>query len=265
MLDPALASNGGPTRTHALVPGSPAIDARTGRECAGPLDQRGYTRPVGARCDIGPVEWGATGPPPSCAGFLDVPPDHPACPAIAVLVTRGILRATGTPWPQFLPDDPSYRLGVVDLLLAALDWEYEPDGPRAFADTDSSFRGPLDPAGILANKCDAAGRCVAQGFAPTNCYGGLPCFYPFLEVTRAQAISLIARALVVSADYAWEPSPAATNPYTGVPAVHASDVATYVQNAGPIPDAPATSGGWNAPASRAWVAMALAQALQTAP
>ncbi len=55
MLGP-LADNGGPTRTHALLPGSPAID--TG-DCAGgtiTTDQRGVTRPSGASCDIGAYE-----------------------------------------------------------------------------------------------------------------------------------------------------------------------------------------------------------------
>ena len=52
-----LADNGGPTMTHALVPGSPAIDAVPGAdpECAG-TDQRGTPRPQGVGCDIGAFE-----------------------------------------------------------------------------------------------------------------------------------------------------------------------------------------------------------------
>ena len=52
-----LANNGGPTMTHALVPGSPAIDAIAGAdpECTG-TDQRGTTRPQGVGCDIGAFE-----------------------------------------------------------------------------------------------------------------------------------------------------------------------------------------------------------------
>ena len=41
-LDPTLAFNGGTTKTHALLPGSPAID--TGNATG--TDQRGFTRPV---------------------------------------------------------------------------------------------------------------------------------------------------------------------------------------------------------------------------
>ncbi|MEX1245345.1 MAG: choice-of-anchor Q domain-containing protein [Thermoanaerobaculia bacterium] len=54
MLGP-LASNGGPTQTHALLGGSPAIDAAGG--CPPPAtDQRGVVRPQGPACDIGSFE-----------------------------------------------------------------------------------------------------------------------------------------------------------------------------------------------------------------
>jgi hypothetical protein len=56
MLGP-LADNGGPTRTHALLPGSPAIDH--GSNPAGLVaDQRGglFLRTVGAAADIGAFE-----------------------------------------------------------------------------------------------------------------------------------------------------------------------------------------------------------------
>lgn len=55
-----LASNGGITRTFALLPGSPAIDAGDDANCsAAPVngfDQRGELRPYGAHCDIGSYE-----------------------------------------------------------------------------------------------------------------------------------------------------------------------------------------------------------------
>lgn len=59
-----LMNNGGPTRTHALAPGSPALDAGTrgqANACA-PTDQRGFARPSDgdgndkASCDIGAFE-----------------------------------------------------------------------------------------------------------------------------------------------------------------------------------------------------------------
>ena len=60
----ALADNGGPTRTHALQPGSPAIDAGNATGAGfGTLDsdQRGadYARIVGTAADIGAYESGA--------------------------------------------------------------------------------------------------------------------------------------------------------------------------------------------------------------
>jgi CSLREA domain-containing protein len=65
MVAPSLAQNGGLTRTHALLAGSPAINA--GASCLA-TDQRGVSRPQGAACDIGAYEaTGATppsGPPP---------------------------------------------------------------------------------------------------------------------------------------------------------------------------------------------------------
>src|SRR6266498_410158 len=50
-----LASNGGTTLTHALLIGSPALNAGNNATCA-TTDQRGVARPQGARCDIGAFE-----------------------------------------------------------------------------------------------------------------------------------------------------------------------------------------------------------------
>jgi hypothetical protein len=68
-----LAANGGPTRTHALTPGSPAIDA--GNNLASlTSDQRGagFPRVVGAAADIGAFE-----------GAVPVLPARPPVPAPA--------------------------------------------------------------------------------------------------------------------------------------------------------------------------------------
>jgi hypothetical protein len=65
----ALADNGGPTLTHAFLPGSPAIDKANNYGCKGYLDvllatdQRGHLRhwdgdgDGSARCDIGAFEY----------------------------------------------------------------------------------------------------------------------------------------------------------------------------------------------------------------
>jgi hypothetical protein len=53
----SLKNNGGPTQTHALASGSPALDAVSLLDpaCAG-TDQRGVVRPQGLGCDIGAFE-----------------------------------------------------------------------------------------------------------------------------------------------------------------------------------------------------------------
>ena len=63
MLGP-LADNGGPTQTHALLPGSPAIDAGDNTD-APEWDQRGigFPRIVNGTIDIGAFEVQATGAP----------------------------------------------------------------------------------------------------------------------------------------------------------------------------------------------------------
>ncbi len=52
----SLANNGGTTVTHALLRGSPAIDAGTNVGCPA-TDQRGVTRPQVGACDIGAFEF----------------------------------------------------------------------------------------------------------------------------------------------------------------------------------------------------------------
>jgi hypothetical protein len=53
-----LAENGGPTKTHALEPGSPAIDLIPEAGCVVDTDQRGKPRPEtgGDECDVGSFE-----------------------------------------------------------------------------------------------------------------------------------------------------------------------------------------------------------------
>jgi hypothetical protein len=55
-----LANNGGPTLTHALLKGSPALDAvpegRVGCGTKVTKDQRGIKRPQGTKCDVGAYE-----------------------------------------------------------------------------------------------------------------------------------------------------------------------------------------------------------------
>jgi Ca2+-binding RTX toxin-like protein len=55
----ALSDNSGPSATHALLRGSPAINGGKpggGANACEPLDQRGVSRALGGRCDIGAYE-----------------------------------------------------------------------------------------------------------------------------------------------------------------------------------------------------------------
>ena len=64
-----LRSNGGPTRTHALAPGSPAVDAGSNDDGLA-FDQRGFPRSYGAATDIGAFEQGAPSAAPAAVPGL---------------------------------------------------------------------------------------------------------------------------------------------------------------------------------------------------
>jgi hypothetical protein len=81
----SLANNGGPTRTQALLPGSLAIDAANPSNFP-TTDQRGVSRPQGARADIGAFEVVQTSPPPKSV------PEPNALGGLAILGLFGLLR-----------------------------------------------------------------------------------------------------------------------------------------------------------------------------
>ena len=106
-----LQNNGGPTQTHALLAGSPAIDAGNPSGCRDNLgallatDQRGFLRPADgdgngtARCDIGAYEAKAvTGPEAfvfkQYEDFLDREPDSGEFAAWVNALDSGLPRAS---------------------------------------------------------------------------------------------------------------------------------------------------------------------------
>jgi hypothetical protein len=94
----ALADNGGPTQTHALLPGSAAIDkgGDGGTGCLA-VDQRGIARPQGAACDIGAFELqqakAAASPTPTPT---NTPPAASPTPTPTTTPTSGTGGTSGT-------------------------------------------------------------------------------------------------------------------------------------------------------------------------
>jgi CSLREA domain-containing protein len=130
-LDPLLAplaDNGGPTLTHALLPGSPALDAGDPASC--PLtDQRGVLRPQGPRCDTGAFELEQPGYARQVQ--IDIRPgnDHnPINPNSRATVPVAILSTPGFHAPdQVNPASLTFgRTGVED----SLDWNAREQRPN---------------------------------------------------------------------------------------------------------------------------------------
>jgi hypothetical protein len=88
-----LNSNGGPTQTHALLAGSPAIDqilyGVNGCGTTITTDQRGVTRPQGANCDIGAYEVAVIDNQPPTVNDLSAAP-NPTPPNAAVTMTAAL-------------------------------------------------------------------------------------------------------------------------------------------------------------------------------
>jgi len=75
-----LVNNGGPTLTHALVAGSPAIDRDATCSIGLTEDQRGYPRPIGDGCDAGAVEYDPSNTDSDSDGHFDAADN---CPLVA--------------------------------------------------------------------------------------------------------------------------------------------------------------------------------------
>ncbi|MGQ0591110.1 MAG: choice-of-anchor Q domain-containing protein [Gammaproteobacteria bacterium] len=118
ILDPALADNGGPTQTHTLVTGSPAIDAVPAASCATTGDQSGVMRPQDgdrdtvADCDIGALEPPIPAPGPPGATPANRNPRLRCNRSVCrVLLRCDLTQDSGTPCNSavniFVPAEPS--------------------------------------------------------------------------------------------------------------------------------------------------------------
>jgi hypothetical protein len=124
-----LADNGGTSRTHALLAGSPAIDRFRAATCPG-FDQRVFGRPAGAACDSGAFESGATArvlPP------VPLPPRGDIIGGgLTLIPASGVPHATSLRGGRYAPCTPGSRQRL--------------SGPRGFfepSDAQLATRGGL--------------------------------------------------------------------------------------------------------------------------
>ena len=145
-----LADNGGSTRTIALLPDSPAIDAAVAANCP-ETDQRGVTRPQGQGCDIGAFEASSSD---RAAVIEDVLED-----------VQGLVDANpGTP----LADKAEDVAGKLSAALAELA-KTPPDGAAAIGNLEGAVGdleamgkdGLLDPDELIDTLTDA-GKLLAR-------------------------------------------------------------------------------------------------------
>ena len=181
--------------------------------------------------------------------YSDVPSGNAAYEAARQLGARGLVK--GYTDGRFGPDDQLLRSQIAALLVRAMGWSGE-QHPNPFTD-GNGVNGDLWTA-----VATLASRHIAYGYTATT-YG------PNDQVTYAQAISLIARTMV--AQGYWQKQPDDPALYRDVPASagHRVDLATFVHYAGALPDVPTDQSfaTWNEPATRAWFARALWQALDS--
>jgi hypothetical protein len=124
-----LQDNGGPTLTHALLDGSPAIDAGDAAKCTA-VDQRGVARPQGPACDIGAYEWQPTTPylavAPAALTFVAVagaqpPPGQPftvtntGLGALAWTATEATIWLSVSPGSGAAPASPTVSVNQAGL------------------------------------------------------------------------------------------------------------------------------------------------------
>ncbi|MFN8515612.1 MAG: S-layer homology domain-containing protein, partial [Thermomicrobiales bacterium] len=154
------------------------------------------------------------------------------------------------------PDTPPTMLTPPDCVVANT-WDCE--------DWGNTF---TDQSGVPASLWRDAGTLqhyrVAFGYSEQDCAKkgrAFPCYGPTDQVSQAQTIAFIARAMVAKGYWEWQLD--APLPDTGVPGVLAKEVRTYIFYTGGVPAAPTSAAGWNGVALRGWFARALWTALDS--
>jgi hypothetical protein len=178
--------------------------------------------------------------------FTDTP-GHPYEQAIYELTARGIIRGYGD--GRFGPNDTTQRAQMAALIARAMGWEFEDHG-NPFIDQNGN-----DP-NLWRNVGTLAYYGVAYG------YGGGR-FAPNDNVTRAQTISFITRAMVVKGYWDWQPDNTALFPDVPASSGHRIDIATYFHYVGSVPETTGSTQftGWSDPSTRGWFSEVLWRAL----
>lgn len=185
---------------------------------------------------------------PKTSPFSDVTIATPYSSAIFYLAGLGIARGQDG---KFQPNNPLLRAQMAGLVARAFLWADEMYGTR-FDDQGSIDNDLWNSVGVLAY------YNVARGYSEDL-------FDPTSSVLNVQAISFVTRAMITKGFW----TPAQSSPMDQYPNVtwesgHRLDLATYVNNVGPVPGTTNTKAPWEAAdlaASRAFTAEVVYRAL----
>lgn len=207
--------------------------------------------------------------------FSDVATNRVDFVAITELAARGIIYGYGN--GDYGPDDGVQRAQMAALIarataagpgtpttnlappacLVAGTWDCDDWG------NDFTDRGALD-GNLWRNVGALQHYGVALGYTAETCAArglAVPCYGPNDEVTYAQTISFITRAMIAKGY--WSNHPEASLPFEGIPLPHQDDLRTYSYYTQGRGGMLATPADWNDQATRGWFALALWGALDS--
>ncbi|MFN8537282.1 MAG: fibronectin type III domain-containing protein [Thermomicrobiales bacterium] len=196
--------------------------------------------------------------------FTDVGNARDDYAAIVALASRGTIAGYGN--GKYGPGDKVSRAQMAALIARAT-----PADPAAAPTNGTLASGCVagswdcedwgtdfvDRGGLVASLWRNVGALQHYGVA--SGYDGIH-FGPNSDVTYAQTIAFITRAMVAKGYWRWQPS--GPTPPAGVPSGHNRDVRTFLYYVGSLPDLPVGK-GWNDGATRGWFARALWAALDS--
>ncbi len=217
VLDTTLAANGGPTKTHALVANSPALNAGDPATCPA-TDQRGIGRPSGGGCDSGAyelvsdiiltVQTTGTGtviasPTPTSTG--GTPTNATYTYSSGTVVTLTATPGQGQVFARWIIDGAGalpYGKGWASPLTITLDAAHT---AQAQFETRPTFSDvPTSNAAYLPIT-ELAARGIARGYTAAGCAAqqppvAIPCYGPGNRTVRAETAIFLTRLLGLEAE-----------------------------------------------------------------